>query len=423
MASATSEKAGTPKEDQVDRFSYMESPPAPELEPAPPPPSASSPVTSSSPMTSSYEAPSPSDCLSSSDEKPDAGPFPTNYGRPAAAAAANYFEDEDRFLRRFYDTNSSLESPHYDLSQGIKLAVIFNHRKFEHNRGGERKGTEHDCRAIKRVFGSQLGFEVEQHNDLTFTKIKLEIANLQNLENLACLALFILTHGETNSTLYAYDSNYSLDRYIINELLPENCPSLVGKPKMIFVQACQGQETDPGVVVRPLSAANGQPRSRNPSSDGSNMSSSYCIPNYADLLIYQASYFGHYSFRSVNTGSWFIQALCLALEQSQRGEDLDTVLTRVSRQVALTKSSNVPSVPTQDKKRQIPLKQSTLIGEVYLKGLPPKKDNNQDFEEAKTAPEQQQKKTGKQQQSRSKNGSKKGTKTDDQSSKRDCFIQ
>ena len=43
---------------------------------------------------------------------------------------------------------------------------------------------------------------------------------------------------------------YNLDKEIIGELLPTKCPSLVGKPKMIFVQACQGQDTDAGVRVR-----------------------------------------------------------------------------------------------------------------------------------------------------------------------------
>ena len=52
-------------------------------------------------------------------------------------------------------------------------------------------------------------------------------------------------------------------------------------------------------------------RSRHTSTDGANEygSNVYCIPNYADLLVFQASYHGHYSFRS-GSGTWFIQALC-----------------------------------------------------------------------------------------------------------------
>ena len=62
---------------------------------------------------------------------------------------------------------------------------------------------------------------------------------------------------EENGLLYGYDSNYRLDRHIIRELLPQNCPVLAGKPKLIFVQACQGSETDGGAMVAAKSIANG----------------------------------------------------------------------------------------------------------------------------------------------------------------------
>ena len=109
---------------------------------------------------------------------------------------------------------------------------------------------------------------------------------------------------EPGNILHAYDAMYNLDKEIIGELLPTKCPSLVGKPKMIFVQACQGQDTDAGVRVRSRSASGTSTDASNPASG---LSEAYTIPNYADLLIYQASYHGHYAFRSMSNGSWFIQ--------------------------------------------------------------------------------------------------------------------
>ena len=75
---------------------------------------------------------------------------------------------------------------------------------------------------------------------------------IQKQKDLSCLAIFILTHGEEKGELYAYDSNFYLNKDIIEELLPMNCPGLAGKPKLVFVQACQGQKCDPGnnVVLR-----------------------------------------------------------------------------------------------------------------------------------------------------------------------------
>ena len=49
------------------------------------------------------------------------------------------------------------------------------------------------------------------------------------------------------------------------------------------------------------------------------------------------------------------------VEVSGDEEDLNSILTRTSRKVALVKRSNVPSDPELHHKRQIPLKQDTLI--------------------------------------------------------------
>lgn len=58
-------------------------------------------------------------------------------------------------------------------------------------------------------------------------------------EPVSVLAVFLLTHGEENATLHARDKLYRLDRHIVSELTPEQCRALAGKPKLIFVQACQ----------------------------------------------------------------------------------------------------------------------------------------------------------------------------------------
>ena len=63
------------------------------------------------------------------------------------------------------------------------------------------------------------------------------------------LALFILTHGERDGTIYTYDDELNLNNDIIDRILPTKCKQLAGKPKLVFVQACQGSETDSGSVV------------------------------------------------------------------------------------------------------------------------------------------------------------------------------
>ena len=83
-------------------------------------------------------------------------------------------------------------------------------------------------------------------------EVKAEIRHIQDsdkTEKLSALAIFILSHGEDNGTIFAKDFMYRIDTEIFNRLTGDNCSSLAGKPKLIFVQACQGKETDPGSRV------------------------------------------------------------------------------------------------------------------------------------------------------------------------------
>ena len=174
------------------------------------------------------------------------------------------------------------------------------------------------------------------------------------------MAIFILSHGEDNGTVFAADYPFRVDHDILVNLAADKCPGLAGKPKLVFVQACQGQATDPGSSVR------GEERRRRHTSTDSS-TAAYKIPNYSDFLIFQASFWDHFSFRSTESGSWFIQALCSAIDSSQADESLLDVLLAVSRSVAIEKESNVPGKSHLDKKKQVPLLYSTMLRKMYLK--------------------------------------------------------
>jgi hypothetical protein len=259
-----------------------------------------------------------------------------------------------------FETFTQRDSPFYNVSKGTKLALIFNHSEFKQNRMPERKGTEKDVQAISQTF-AQLNFDPEVVDNPTHTQILGKLESIQKLKNLSCLALFILSHGEENGVLHSYDGTYTLHKHIVPELLPENCPSLAGKPKLIFIQACQGEKVDEGVNLV----------HRVTETDGSSYSIPYCIPNYSDFLIFSAAYDGYFSFRSPANGSWFIQALCDQIKDSKPEEDLNSILTKVSFYVAIHKTSNVPNAPILDQKKQVPLKQDTLLRKIYLKSQNP----------------------------------------------------
>ena len=68
-----------------------------------------------------------------------------------------------------------------------------------------------------------------------------------------------------------------MDHDILVNLAADKCPGLAGKPKLVFVQACQGQATDPGSSVR------GEERRRRHTSTDSS-TPAYKIPNYSPVL-------------------------------------------------------------------------------------------------------------------------------------------
>jgi len=248
----------------------------------------------------------------------------------------------------------------YYLGEGVKKVIIFNQQTFASRlKLNPRRGTDVDVRSIEKTFKS-LGWQIQLYNDSTVSKIREVILKQVQIstEPIAALAIFILSHGEDNGTIFAQDYPFRVDNDILMNLAADKSPGLAGRPKMVFVQACQGQETDQGTNVT-------ERRRRHTSQDNT---STYKIPNYSDFLIFQASFWDHYSFRSSETGSWFIQALCRKINESGEEEALFDILLNVSHSVAIEKESNVPGKPHLDKKKQVPLLYSTMLRKLYLKG-------------------------------------------------------
>jgi len=163
--------------------------------------------------------------------------------------------------------------------EGTKKVIIFNQKIFAPRlKLNPRKGTEIDVKSIQNTFKS-LDWDIDLYNDCTVAQIREVILKQIQLseENFAALAIFILSHGEDNGTIFASDYPFRVDHDILFQLAADKSPNLAGKPKLVFVQACQGQETDAGTSVT-------ERRRRHTSQDST---STYKIPNYADFLIFQ----------------------------------------------------------------------------------------------------------------------------------------
>merc|ERR550539_269542 len=235
------------------------------------------------------------------------------------------------------------------------IALILNHKNFESRLGLKiRNGTDADKENLRTTL-RELEFEVHAYDDLAFKDIEKILDQLSEKishQDSDCLLIAALSHGE-GGILYASDQAYKSDR-LWSQFVGDKCPSLAGKPKIFFIQACQGDQLESGVQLK-----------RRTEMDSNGIS--YKIPAHADFLIAYSTVPGFYSWRNTTSGSWFVQALCNVFRQEGcKGMDLLSCLTIVSRKVAFDFQSNVPGDREMHEKKQIPCIMSMLTRDVVF---------------------------------------------------------
>ena len=178
-----------------------------------------------------------------------------------------------------------------------------------------------------------------------------------------CLLVTVMTHGTKNGKFAAADKQYLL-KELWENFLGDKCKSLIGKPKLFFIDACRGDLTDPGVIFKPKQAS--LLKSKNSDEVDSQLTDPvFVIPKLADLLVMYGTVEGYYSFYNRTNGTWFIQALCEELK-SNPNKDLMWILTGVNRRVAYEKKTIKENKPV---KKQMPQIISMLSKTLYF---PPK---------------------------------------------------
>lgn len=228
------------------------------------------------------------------------------------------------------------------------LAIIFNHEFFTVSHLKARSGTNVDCEQLVNTL-KDLGFDVNDFHNSTHKDIVKNLERVAEMDhsNHDCLVVAVLSHGELG-LLYAHDTPYKADT-IWSFFTSDKCPTLAGKPKLFFIQACQGDKLDGGTVLKERTETDGQPSTP-----------TFRIPSHADFLIAYSTIPGFYSWRNTTRGSWFMQALCIELRDNGFRYDLLTLLTFVSQRVAVDFESNTPDNITMHQQKQIPCITSML---------------------------------------------------------------
>ncbi|NXR78006.1 CASP8 protein, partial [Pycnonotus jocosus] len=236
----------------------------------------------------------------------------------------------------FNDSSQLLEA--YKMtSRPCGVCLILNNHNFakaregvlEHRHMKDRNGTDVDAAALRNVF-SKLHFRVEEYRDLTAEGIRETVKSFQSKdhEDKDCFVCCILSHGK-KGIIYGVDGQEVPIRELTTAFTAQNCNSLAGKPKVFFIQACQGDAFHKGVTIETDSGEQDASVERDPRSQFD------CIPEEPDFLLGMATLQDYVSYRSPREGTWYIQALCQRLEYScPRGEDVLTILTAVNQEVS-----------------------------------------------------------------------------------------
>uniref|UniRef100_A0A6M2DVN3 Putative caspase n=1 Tax=Xenopsylla cheopis TaxID=163159 RepID=A0A6M2DVN3_XENCH len=195
------------------------------------------------------------------------------------------------------------------------VALIFNHTEIDEQ--PRRYGTKYDRDRIVKVF-KYLHFEPRVYEDYSRFHIMnvLDYFVEENHTDEDCLVIVVMTHGARDK-LYAKDRAYLVD-YLLGKFTDHNCPTLAGKPKLIFIQACGGDKVD---------------------SDLNNImnTANYRNPVTPDILVMYSTIPGYlsYRYRSSVRGSWFIQSLCTELEEKAKSHDILEILQFTANRVAV----------------------------------------------------------------------------------------
>ncbi|KAL1459324.1 hypothetical protein WDU94_011318 [Cyamophila willieti] len=249
------------------------------------------------------------------------------------------------------------DSAEYNMSHPRRgRAIVFNHDEFEMDNMTPRPGSGADVKNLEASFDA-LGFVVSVYTNRDFKEITEILSNLsqEDHSDADCLVVTVLTHGLGERYLWAHDMPYFVEKLWL-PFTADKCRTLAGKPKIFFIQACRGTKLDGG--VRLVSRANTE------TDAGVN---AYKIPSYADFLIAYSTVEGFYSWRHPENGTWFIQCLCQELADSGSKLDLLSIMTRVSRRVALDMESYNDLLSWQHQQKQVPSINSMLIRDVIFK--------------------------------------------------------
>ena len=305
-------------------------------------------------LTATKTAVASDDCPMVTTSQPEAKPLPTG---------ANRETNTDGFggvLQKLLPPQKPKELPTnlrpYPMDKSPHgLCLIINNKDFQGKQS--RTGSDVDENSVSKLF-PKLGYKLhggESHRNCSAKEIISLVKEVAQADHSQydSVVLFLASHGSTG-TLYGCD-----DRIVPIEELQEiltDSKSLVGKPKIIFIQACRGSQLPDGREVQ---------------EDGDDDDENMFIPRDSDFFFGYATTPSTKACRFTDIGSWYVIELCKILQKYHAHTDLVRMVTAVHYELA-TNGEYVYEFTSRStgnlvRYKQSPQLVSTLTRPVYFK--------------------------------------------------------
>ena len=230
------------------------------------------------------------------------------------------------------------------------IALIINNAFFREDK--TRCGSGEDVPGLTKLFGD-LGFTVIPKENRTREQILHDVESIASEKVLPehdCFVLWLMSHGSSGE-VFGSDEIPLTIQTIKGGLSNESCAALTGKPKLLFVQACRGEELDKAVRI----PSDHVDQSTVHQTESTSVSYKL-ISRHSDFLTCYATVDGHLSMRSHSKGSLFVRAFVKIFEQHSANDTLDSLLNKIRKEV----SEMVVTIEDQ-KYIQIPQAETTLL--------------------------------------------------------------
>jgi len=197
-------------------------------------------------------------------------------------------------------------------------AIIVN------NLNKEQTPTRNDVERMSNVL-KVIGFDVEIYTDMTgkqMNDLKHQFTEETRHRDANCFLILIISHGTADNFIQCTEGSKTWNiECLVTEV--SDIKTLEGRPKLFFIEACRGQESNLTNVMMTKSGPLPQQMG-------------ISLPSKQDVFVGFATVPGFASFTSL-AGSPYLQSLSSKLEEKHSSMDLSDIHLLVKRQLATTK--------------------------------------------------------------------------------------